>query len=162
MLSSSEDEGGQFVNPLLMKGDGKKKGKKDEDFSSADEDDEKLLKKEKGIKEKKENKLLGKRKKPEEEDDVGDFFANTEIEIVPQTKIKSKEDQTDSEPEDGYASMDSEDLAETRALAKVMLRKKNREEILESTYNRFSTFEDKSNLPDWFVEDEAKHYKACN
>jgi hypothetical protein len=28
--------------------------------------------------------------------------------------------------------MDSEDLAETRALAKVMLRKKNREEILES------------------------------
>jgi hypothetical protein len=48
------------------------------------------------------------------------------------------------EASEGYSSMDSDEMAETRALAKVMLRKKNREEILEGTYNRFSTHEDKS------------------
>jgi len=58
--------------------------------------------------------------------------------------------------------MDSEGKAETRALAKVMLRKKSRNEILDSTYNRFATHEDKSSLPDWFVEDEARHFKANN
>ena len=56
--------------------------------------------------------------------------------------------------------MDSDDMAETRALAKMMLRKKDREGILDGTYNRYATFEDKADLPQWFVEDEAKHYKA--
>ena len=55
--------------------------------------------------------------------------------------------------------MDSDDKAETRALAKLMLRKKDRNEILDSTYNRYVTYEDKSVLPEWFLEDEAKHYK---
>lgn len=68
----------------------------------------------------------------------------------------------DDEDESGYSSMDSDDMAETRALAKVMLRKKNREQILESSYNRFSTHEDKAALPDWFVEDEARHYRPNN
>lgn len=43
--------------------------------------------------------------------------------------------------------MDSDDIAETRALAKLMLRKKTRNEILESTYNRYARFDDKSILP---------------
>ena len=51
-------------------------------------------------------------------------------------------------------------MAETRALAKLMLRKKARNDILDSTYNRYTTYEDKSTLPSWFVEDEEKHYKA--
>jgi len=55
--------------------------------------------------------------------------------------------------------MDSDDMAETRALAKLMLRKKNRTEILENTYNKFATFDDPSVLPEWFKEDEAKHFK---
>ena len=55
--------------------------------------------------------------------------------------------------------MDSDDMAETRALAKVMLRKKARNEILDSTYNRYSNYDDPAILPQWFVEDEAKHYK---
>jgi AdoMet-dependent rRNA methyltransferase SPB1 len=62
----------------------------------------------------------------------------------------------------GYSSMDSEDIAETRALAKVMLRKKSRGIIMDSTYNRYATDEDKSILPDWFVEDEARHFRANN
>lgn len=169
---SDEDDDGLFVNPLLIQNGKKKNGtaakaEKDSDagFSSADEDDEKRLQKEK--KNKKSDGLLGKRKKRggEDEDDVGDFFANTEIEVVPQEKIRGPKGSAlalDSEDDAGYSSMDSDDMAETRALAKVMLRKKNRTEILENTYNRFSTHEDKSTLPDWFVEDEAKHFKACN
>jgi hypothetical protein len=39
--------------------------------------------------------------------------------------------------------MDSDDIAETRALAKLMLRKKARTEILEGTYNRYATHDDR-------------------
>ena len=53
--------------------------------------------------------------------------------------------------------MDSDDIAETRILARKMLRKKARNEILDSTYNRFATNEDPDTLPSWFVEDEARH-----
>jgi AdoMet-dependent rRNA methyltransferase SPB1 len=151
------------VNPWLAaaKG-GSSKGAEDEGFSSADEEDEKRVQKEAG---KKKDKLTGKRKKrtAEEEDDVGDFFANTEIEVVPQQKIRERTKTAASDDEDsGYTSLDSDEMAETRALAKVMLRKKQRTEILDSTYNRFATHEDKSTLPDWFVEDEARHYKPNN
>jgi AdoMet-dependent rRNA methyltransferase SPB1 len=55
--------------------------------------------------------------------------------------------------------MDSDDIAETRALAKLMLRKKTRNEILDNTYNKFVTHEDKSQLPNWFVQDEDRHFK---
>ena len=43
--------------------------------------------------------------------------------------------------------MDSDTMAETRALAKVMLRKKARIEIIDATYNRFVTHEDKVSAP---------------
>ena len=53
--------------------------------------------------------------------------------------------------------MDSDDIAATRILARKMLRKKARTDIIESSYNRYSTHEDPNSLPSWFVEDEAKH-----
>ena len=55
--------------------------------------------------------------------------------------------------------MDSDDMAETRALGKVMLRKKDRNEIINATYNRFSNHDDPTVLPDWFIEDESRHYR---
>jgi AdoMet-dependent rRNA methyltransferase SPB1 len=55
--------------------------------------------------------------------------------------------------------MDSDDMAETRALAKLMLRKKNRNDIIDSTYNKYATFDDPNALPEWFKEDEARHFK---
>lgn len=58
----------------------------------------------------------------------------------------------------GYDSMDSEEIAETRALAKKMLRKKDRSEILDATYNRYAFHEEPDTLPTWFVDDESKHY----
>lgn len=91
---------------------------------------------------------MGKRKKREGDDNVQDFFGNTDIEVVPQEVI-----------EEGYSSMDSDDIAETRALAKVMLRKKARQEVLDSTYNRYSNFDDQNALPQWFIEDEFKHFR---
>lgn len=53
--------------------------------------------------------------------------------------------------------MDSDEIAETRILARKMLRKKTRNEMIEASYNRFTTHEDPATLPSWFVEDEAKY-----
>lgn len=54
--------------------------------------------------------------------------------------------------------MDSDDIAETRALAKKLLRKKDRREAIESSYsNAFLNDDDDKILPSWFLEDEAKH-----
>lgn len=54
--------------------------------------------------------------------------------------------------------MDSDEIAETRVLAKKMLRKKERSEILDATYNRYSFGEDPRDMPTWFVEDESRNY----
>jgi len=47
-------------------------------------------------------------------------------------------------------------LAETLALAKKMIRKKTRDNIIDNSYSRYS-FEDHEALPAWFAEDEKKH-----
>lgn len=54
--------------------------------------------------------------------------------------------------------MDSDEIAETRILAKKMLRKKQRTELLDATYNRYSFHEDPASLPTWFVDDEGRNY----
>jgi len=56
--------------------------------------------------------------------------------------------------EKAYSDMDSDDIAEVRAIAKHMLRKKEWEQMINDSYNRYSFFDDDMNLPDWFVEDE--------
>lgn len=53
--------------------------------------------------------------------------------------------------------MDSEDIAETRALAKKMLRKKFRTETIDASYSRYAYEDDEKIKPSWFAEDEAKH-----
>mmetsp|Transcript_46789 Transcript_46789/g.61896 ORF Transcript_46789/g.61896 Transcript_46789/m.61896 type:complete len:203 (+) Transcript_46789:1979-2587(+) len=53
--------------------------------------------------------------------------------------------------------MNSDDIAATRILARKMLRKKARNEIIDASYNRYVTHEDPKTLPSWFIEDEAKH-----
>jgi AdoMet-dependent rRNA methyltransferase SPB1 len=53
--------------------------------------------------------------------------------------------------------MDSDAIAETVAIAKEMLRKKRREEIIDSSYNRYAFDDEKNSLPIWFKEDEDKH-----
>ena len=53
--------------------------------------------------------------------------------------------------------MDSDEIAETRALAKKMLRKKFREETIESSYGRYAYEDNEAIVPQWFLEDEAKN-----
>jgi AdoMet-dependent rRNA methyltransferase SPB1 len=73
-------------------------------------------------------------------------------------KKNKKRDDSDSEDlPSGYASMDSEEIAETRALAKKMLRKKFREETINGSYNRFAFEDEEAVLPTWFIDDEAKN-----
>ncbi len=55
--------------------------------------------------------------------------------------------------------MDSDAIAETIAIGKMMLRKKNREQLIDASYNRYAFDDNKSDLPVWFVEDEEKHNK---
>ena len=136
-----------FVNPLTR---GKKQDDvaSDEDWSDVDEEDAK-----KGKKAKKE-KVLGKRKRKGSVDNIQDFFHSEKIEEVPLNDPGTIKEQRG---DDGYASMDSDEIAATRILARKMLRKKARNEIIDASYNRFNTHEDPSTLPSWFVEDEAKH-----
>ena len=75
-------------------------------------------------------------------------------------KRRNTRDTNDSDSEDlpsGYSSMDSDEIAETRALAKQMLRKKFREETINSSYNRYAFDDEEANLPTWLIEDEARH-----
>ena len=123
-----EDDTAFFLNPLLMskndKVNGKKNGKatgagaaaSDEEWSDDDYDSDDGKDKKKNKKQNKKDVKLGKRKDREEDHD---FFNNKDIEVVPQDKFEVESD------------MDSDDMAETRALAKVMLRKKARTEILD-------------------------------
>ena len=40
-----------------------------------------------------------------------------------------------------------------------MVRKKSREELIDSAYNRYAHNDDQSILPKWFVEDELRHHR---
>ncbi|KAL7571246.1 hypothetical protein ACA910_008903 [Epithemia clementina (nom. ined.)] len=60
----------------------------------------------------------------------------------------------DSEHED----YDSDDYAETLALGTMLLRKSKEKAFLDASYNRYA-WNDPSDLPDWFVDDEKKHYR---
>ncbi|GBG70276.1 hypothetical protein CBR_g6403 [Chara braunii] len=77
------------------------------------------------------------------------------FEVVPMEQDDSDSDSTDSS--DDEMDYDSDEKAEILAYAKKMLRKKQREEIIDSAYNRY-TFND-DNLPQWFANDERKHMK---
>jgi len=46
--------------------------------------------------------------------------------------------------------MDSDEIAETRALAKKMLRKKYREQVISDSYSRYANEDDETIIPTWF------------
>jgi AdoMet-dependent rRNA methyltransferase SPB1 len=77
-------------------------------------------------------------------------------------KKKKRNNKPDSDDEDvpvdtsNDDEMDIDNVAEIRAIAKKMLRKKDRSKILYSTYNRYA-FSDLDNAPQWFAEDENQH-----
>ncbi|CAN6354316.1 unnamed protein product [Urochloa humidicola] len=80
-----------------------------------------------------------------------------EFEIVPAEPVRNEEDSSSSSDESDESEEDLDDYrkAEVLAYAKKMLRKKQREQILDDAYNKYM-FDDEG-LPNWFVEDEKRH-----
>ena len=60
----------------------------------------------------------------------------------------------DSENED----YDSDDHARTLALGTMILRKSKEKALVDASYNRYA-WNDPKDLPDWFVDDENRHYR---
>lgn len=153
-----------FVNPLLAGAKGKKKAAGESDSEEEDEeeveaeeswsdDDAEETKKDKDKKDKMAKlEMLGKRKRSHTgKDGLKDFF-NEVIEEVPANDPGTL-------AEKGYDSDDSQDIAEIRVLAKKMLRKKDRDTIIEDSYNRYAFNDDTAKLPSWFQEDEARAWR---
>ncbi|KAK3137975.1 hypothetical protein QOZ80_5AG0362790 [Eleusine coracana subsp. coracana] len=81
----------------------------------------------------------------------------SDFEIVPAEPIRTEGDSSSSSDESDEDDEDLDDVskAEVLAYAKKMLRKKQREQILDDAYNK-NMFDDEG-LPTWFVEDEKRH-----
>lgn len=158
-----EEEKQIFLNPLLAVKESKKKKNEDGDESEWSDDDKydaKENREERRERRTKERRLLGKKRAAGglqgDIDDVQNFFKN-EFEEVPVNDLDAKKAEEEKDLPDGYSSMDSDDIAETRALAKKMLRKKFRTETIDASFSRYARDDDDSVLPSWFLEDEAKH-----
>ncbi|WOL14488.1 FtsJ-like methyltransferase family protein [Canna indica] len=78
--------------------------------------------------------------------------ATNDFEIVPAEPMETDDSSSSS---DESEDMDNETKAEILAYAKKMLRKKQREQILDDAYNKYM-FDDEG-LPTWFAEEEKKH-----
>ena len=84
-----------------------------------------------------------------------DIKENSNNNLLNKKTNRPKDESSSDEESDGY---NSDEKAEIRAIAKKMLRKKERLKILNSSYNRYA-FEDDGKVPKWFLEDESKHNK---
>jgi AdoMet-dependent rRNA methyltransferase SPB1 len=94
-------------------------------------------------------KASEKRKAKVRQDEFADFLEQEEKEAKDDNKIEIV-------PALRYDDYDVDSLAEMRVLARKMLRKKDREEIMENTYSRFARPVDED-APQWFLDDENKH-----
>jgi len=77
-----------------------------------------------------------------------------DFEIVPAEPVRNEEDSSSSSDE-SEDDLDDYRKAEVLAYANKMLRKKQREQILDDAYNKYM-FDDEG-LPNWFIEDEKRH-----
>ena len=64
---------------------------------------------------------------------------------------------SDDSSDDGFDDLDDDGKAEVLALARKMLKGRDRQDIMDAAYHRYAFHE--SGLPRWFEEDEAKHMK---
>ena len=77
--------------------------------------------------------------------------ADDEFEVVPAPATDSSDDSSSEESEDE----EPDTKAEILACAKKMLRKKQREQFLDDSYNKYM-FDD-TGLPKWFLDEEKRH-----
>eukprot|EP00268_Persea_americana_P012124 TRINITY_DN1508_c0_g1_i2.p1 TRINITY_DN1508_c0_g1~~TRINITY_DN1508_c0_g1_i2.p1 ORF type:complete len:850 (-),score=220.80 TRINITY_DN1508_c0_g1_i2:304-2853(-) len=78
-----------------------------------------------------------------------------DFEIVPADATDTSDESSSSDEE---SEIDNGAKAEILAYAKKMLRKKQREQILDDAYNKYM-FDDEG-LPTWFLEEEMKHRRS--
>jgi AdoMet-dependent rRNA methyltransferase SPB1 len=57
-----------------------------------------------------------------------------------------------------HEEYDAEDRAKTLALASMMVQKSKAKDLIDASYNRYA-WNDSEALPDWFADDEEKHYR---
>lgn len=57
-----------------------------------------------------------------------------------------------------HEEYDSDDHAQTMALGTMMLRQSKAKALVDASYNRYA-WNDPSDLPEWFVDDENRHYR---
>jgi len=79
-----------------------------------------------------------------------------DFEVVPQERVRGSDDSSSSDSElEDVDDLDDDARAEILAYGKKMLRRKDKESIIDASYNRY-VFHDQD-LPAWFAEDEKKH-----
>ena len=151
-LDEKEDE--DLKDDVIINNPLRRAKKKLEDKKDNKTDDKKVNKKEK-----KDNK---KEEEENDEDNLSYDSDEKEEELKENSLLNKKKkrekdnDSSSSDSEnDGY---NSDDKAEIRAIAKKMLRKKERIKILNASYNRYA-FEDDGKVPKWFLDEEAQHNK---
>ena len=142
----------------------KRLGETEDEFALApaedgDDDDSDLENEMAGMSEEKKRKLLEARELIKAgmgavRDDSGD--RNGKIEVVAQDRpLPIMDDRKyDSEHED----YDSDDYARTLALGTMMLRRSKAKALVDASYNRYA-WNDPEDLPEWFVDDENRHYR---
>ncbi|OWZ24531.1 Ribosomal RNA large subunit methyltransferase J [Phytophthora megakarya] len=64
----------------------------------------------------------------------------------------------DRQYDSDHEQYDAEDRAKTLALASMMVQKSKAKDLIDASYNRYA-WNDSEALPDWFVDDEEKHYR---
>ena len=64
---------------------------------------------------------------------------------------------SDESSDDGFDDLDEDGRAEVLALAKKMLKGRDRQDILDNAYHKYAFHE--TGLPRWFEEDEKRHMK---
>jgi len=69
--------------------------------------------------------------------------------------LPSKDDRVYNSENEEY---DSDDYVETMALGTMMLRHSKAKSLVDASYNRFA-WNDPTDLPEWFVDDETKNYR---
>ena len=93
-----------------------------------------------------------------------------DFQVVPLSRVAYGSDSSESEDDDGDASsgdesdfmenLDTQGKAEVMALAKRMLRRKSKDEIVEGAYNKYA-FHDEG-MPRWFAEDQLHHARCAH
>ena len=140
-------------------------GDLDGDFevAAADDDDENDIEKLEGLSKEKKAKVLEARalikaglgKNADDGVDNGFEIVSAASSRIAGRPLPVADDRKyDSENED----YDSDDYTRTLALGTMMLRQSKAKALVDASYNRFA-WNDPSDLPDWFVDDENRHYR---